>query len=177
MNKRYLRVGKIPPDGKSKIFYNGEYIVGQEAGLSTYEMIEIDGRYRLILPQKFSSFLLTDIQWNFSDLNKELYILSGDIVGYGSDGEPLLSDIKIFQEMKVKDFLRRSDCKFYSDEYLDGVGYPDTYYIKLYDIKWYMAGRKFFDEFIGKKIYLPNQYSESEVEHFWREKNEESSSC
>lgn len=172
--KKFLRVGKIPIDEKSKIFYNGEYIVGEEAGVSCYELIDYHGTLRLILPAKFTSFLVTDLQWSFTSGEDIWYIITGDEVGYGSDGEPLLRNIKILEEISINYFLRNKVLSdIYSDDNLEGVGYPDTYYVKLYDLKWTMSSKKFFDRFTGKKIYLKDQYKSEEVEEFWRLENNE----
>ena len=46
----YIRFGEIPIDEKSKVFYNGEYIIKEEDGVSVFDCEFIDGRLRIILP-------------------------------------------------------------------------------------------------------------------------------
>lgn len=95
-HKQYIRFGEIPPDGKSKIRNRTDNtIIGEELGVSVFEFI--DGR-GIVVPnnqQARDDFLkLTSSLW------KPQYIVIGEEVGIGSDGEPLLKDVKIIKVLK-----------------------------------------------------------------------------
>lgn len=94
--KQYIRFGEIPPDGKSKIRNRTDNtIIGEELGVSVFEFIEGRG---IVVPnntQARDDFLkLTNSWW------KPQYIVIGEEIGVGSDGEPLLRDVKIVKVLK-----------------------------------------------------------------------------
>lgn len=95
-HKQYIRFGEIPLDGKSKIRnHTDNTIVGEEIGVSVFEFIEGRG---IVVPnnqQARDDFLkLTNSWW------KPQYIVMGEEIGIGSDGEPLLKDVKIIKVLK-----------------------------------------------------------------------------
>lgn len=94
--KRYIRFGEIPPDGKSKIRnHTDNTIIGEELGVSVFEFIEGRGIVVPNTPQARDDFLkLTNSWW------KPQYIVIGEEIGVGSDGEPLLRDVKIVKVLK-----------------------------------------------------------------------------
>lgn len=93
----YIRIGEIPPTEKSRI-HRGDTIVGEELGVSVWEAVELDGKFRILIPNPCNEAAMTDIYDSFlkSDWYRSVpvYELEGDVVGVGSDGEPLLRNIK-----------------------------------------------------------------------------------
>lgn len=102
MNKLYIRYGEIPPDEKSKIHNRAGEIIGEEAGVSVFEYIEGRG---IVIPNNEKArddfFMLSKMYW------KNHYLVSGDEVGIGSDGEPLINNIKIIKLLHKKEISFR----------------------------------------------------------------------
>ena len=98
MNKLYIRYGDIPPDEKSKIHNRCDNsVVGEEVGVSVFEYIEGRGS---VIPNNEKAmddfFMLSKMYW----INH--YLVSGDEVGVGSDGEPLINNVKIIKLLHKK---------------------------------------------------------------------------
>lgn len=93
--KTYIRYGELPPDGKSKIHNRAGEIIGEEKGVSVFEYIEGRG---IVVPDNQNArddFLkLSNSYW------KPAYLVSGEEVGIGSDGEPLLDNVKVITEIR-----------------------------------------------------------------------------
>ncbi len=97
LKKQFIRFGGIPENGKSGI-YNGDLgKVGEEKGVSVYEAIMIDGKLKLILP-KIKSSTIVSLEWVH---DRPVYLVSGDMCGYGSDGEPLLRNCQILKQIDI----------------------------------------------------------------------------
>ena len=94
--KQYIRIGELPPDGKSKIHNPADNsIVGEELGVSVFEYIEDRG---IVVPnteRARGDFLMLMNSWW-----KPQYIVSGKEIGIGQDGEPILKDVKIIKVLK-----------------------------------------------------------------------------
>lgn len=97
MNKLYIRYGEIPSNEKSKIHNRAGEIIGEEAGVSVFEYIEGKGA---VIPDTEKArddyFMLSKMFW------KNHYLVSGDEVGIGSDGEPLITNVKIIKLLHKK---------------------------------------------------------------------------
>lgn len=91
----YLRFKDLPDHERSGIYNNtGEEKIGEELGISCYKGVVIDDEVYIIMPHKQS----TTYYWLLEEYNKgkiPLYIITGDEVGKGSDGEPVLRNVKI----------------------------------------------------------------------------------
>ena len=99
---RFGRKGKaLPSSGKSRNALTGE----QECGVSVYEAIERDGQYQILLPRLDGTAPATLRQcynaaqglWGME--NNPLFEVKGDIVGTGSDGEPLLKNCEVVKQI------------------------------------------------------------------------------
>lgn len=100
--KRYIRFGEIPADGRSinyfkltfeqqnNLDYNEYPDEAKECGLSVFDIVDD-------MPLLDNLQLITTLHARVRD-NYKAYIVSGDIVGYGNDGEPLLSNVKIVSD-------------------------------------------------------------------------------
>lgn len=93
--KIYIRYGDIPPNGKSKIHNKIGNVIGEEKGVSVFEYIEGRG---IVVPDNQNArddFLkLSNSYW------KPAFLVSGDEVGIGSDGEPLLDNVKVITAIR-----------------------------------------------------------------------------
>lgn len=105
--KKYIRVGEIPNDEKSRI-YRGDSIIGCEEGVSVYNAIEIDGKWNIIMPLPFKEgqgntyeTLIQEVtECRFKVSNpRSVYLVIGDEIGIGSDNEPLLRNITILDDI------------------------------------------------------------------------------
>lgn len=107
MDKKYIRIGDIPNDECSRI-HRGDVIFGYEKGVSVYNAIEIDGRWRILMPLPFKEgqgntyeTLIQEVTQCRYKIEKprKVYLVIGDEVGIGSDNEPLLKNIKILEDI------------------------------------------------------------------------------
>lgn len=177
MNRFYIRFGEIPTDEKSKIFYNGEYIVGEEEGVSVYDCEYIDNRPRIVLPIITTSNSLNCIDgfigdYISGDKRVPIYLVTGDLVGYGSDNEPLIKNVNIISKLEP-DELFDSSYSFH-DIVIDNTELPSdkVYYIKINDLSWYKTSKTFYERFNGKKIISDRAlaYPDIKVEELYNEK-------
>lgn len=88
--------GACPAGGKSKNSLTGK----REKGVSVYEALERDGKYQILLPRVDPTSIATlsmcynVAQGLWGKVNHPLYEVDGTLVGFGSDGEPLLKDVR-----------------------------------------------------------------------------------
>lgn len=137
--KKYLRIGEIPPSGKSVNYlkmtyaqnedftqniqeYGYEFAVKKlpedvfEAGISVFELDIHNPIFRNL--QQLTSFCSRVVDRN-------IYEVTGDIVGTGNDGEPLLDNVHIVKQIhlskkQTKDIVLRTLCsKFRTVEVKD----------------------------------------------------------
>ena len=93
----YLRFGKIPKNERSSI-YKIEEKVGEEEGVSCYRGVIYKDKVYILMPHIPS----TTYYWLIDAYNRKeipLYVIDGNEVGEGSDGEPLLRDVIILKEI------------------------------------------------------------------------------
>lgn len=94
-NKLYIRFGKIPDKEKSGIYsYQEQKIIGSEDGVSVYDCCRIGDNWRIVLPIQCKESTLDTLYGLLAD-GKDIYVLSGDEVGVGSDNEPLIKNCNI----------------------------------------------------------------------------------
>lgn len=104
----YIRFGQIPSNERSGI-YKGEEKIGEEIGVSVYDCVQINGEWRIVLPMLLKKEVGFDL-YNFiqgHEYDKEeystehlpMYLVTGDLVGYGSTNEPLIKNVKIIKEL------------------------------------------------------------------------------
>lgn len=109
---KYLRFGDIPENGKSRI-WRGEECVGEEEGVSVYEIkFDKDKHISICLPFPFHRDTLDTLTALTKYDNRPCYIVTGEYVGKGIDGEPLISNVQIEEEFP----------KIISDEKMEQMG-------------------------------------------------------
>lgn len=107
-NGPFIRFGFIPKTKHSNI-YCGDIVIGQEIGVSCYECMKVDDKYRIIYPPlnnrwDKSAKVLNILIKRFLDGDTKCFLVNGTVVGRGTDNEPLLRDVKIIQELSKTDF-------------------------------------------------------------------------
>lgn len=94
----FIRFGELPQSGKSRNHLTEQ----DEAGVSVYEAVERkDGRIQVLLPRLDYSACVS----LSGCIDRPAFIVHGEIVGYGSDGEPLLRDCRVVRAI-AKEELR-----------------------------------------------------------------------
>lgn len=111
--KVYLRFKRIPKCGKSGIYRSGKRI-GTEAGVSVFELENINGELRLVFPVRIDGNTIHNLDEtpegycnDFSMLWHEFaqglipaYLVAGIEIGKGNDGEPVLENVEIITRLK-----------------------------------------------------------------------------
>jgi len=93
MKKVYIRFGKIPSSKKS-LNHLTETL---ERGVSVYEAVDEDGKYKVILPSPTTSSCV-----GLSGcLERQVYLVEGNLIGEGSDREPLLENCKVVKKINL----------------------------------------------------------------------------
>lgn len=93
----YVRFGDLPPNGRSSIFDGDNGKIAEEAGVSVYEAVLTSGDYRILVPSPAYYSTFTTMLWLHED--RPLYLVEGERIGTGCDGEPLLKDPKIVKKI------------------------------------------------------------------------------
>jgi hypothetical protein len=96
----YIRFGELPENGKSKI-HCGEDFVGYEKGVSVYEGIIRKNKIQIILSSLSESSCVS----LSGCIKRKSYEVTGDLLEYGSDHEPLLFNCKIVRQLNINDFV------------------------------------------------------------------------
>lgn len=101
----YIRFGEIPEDEMSTIFNRGEAI-GKEIGVSVFYATEINGNYHIVLQNPIKEQTFNTLHSLFySSIGcfeyKKTYLVDGDLVGFGSDNEPLLKNVRVISEINI----------------------------------------------------------------------------
>ena len=103
----YVRFGDIPSNEKSKI-YHGEDEIGDENGVSVYPAFELNENIVLGLTLPITKTTLYTQQHLLEYDNRSCYLVSGDYVGKGTDGEPLIKNISVIKRL---DNYRIKECE------------------------------------------------------------------
>lgn len=104
-NDYFIRFGDIPENEISVVYSgsgDGQYLKGYEIGVSCYNAKKIKNTWFIVLPHITKTTLNTlhSLYYNFD--NRKSYLVKGKLVGYGSDGEPLLKNVKIIKEINLR---------------------------------------------------------------------------
>lgn len=91
----YIRFGQIPENERSSIGCGDSGKIGEEIGVSVYDAVKMDGKWRIVMPNKITYSTCVTLS---GFIDREYMIVDGDLVGYGSDGEPLIVNVKIYEK-------------------------------------------------------------------------------
>lgn len=101
---KYIRFGDIPEGERS-----GSSKGVTEAGVSVYEARPVHGQWEVIAPDTYTgklglSELMDDLFHDYATddprVGRPVYLVTGRVVGHGSDGEPLLRDVEIEDQLE-----------------------------------------------------------------------------
>lgn len=104
--ERYIRIGTIPKDEKSKVWRGGVQ-VGEEIGVSCYDALFSHGKWNIVIPSPINEAKVSTLYGLLSQLGllykvddpQRAYLVEGDYVGNGVDGEPLLRNVRIVEDI------------------------------------------------------------------------------
>lgn len=103
MTKYYIRFGGIPKNGKSAIHdITSGKILGYENGISCWECTE---DLQIIVPNTINcsgwddllGFITKEIRRRNGEY--KVYLLTGNEIDIGTDGEPIITNIKLIKEV------------------------------------------------------------------------------
>lgn len=96
----FYRFGEIPINEKSGI-WKGEEKVGEELGVSVYEAHKnLNGLYSPVLPMPATISTLDTFLHFIKYYSGKKYLVTGDVLPLvGIDGEPLIVNVKILEEL------------------------------------------------------------------------------
>ena len=97
----YIRFGDIPEGEKSSV-WRGDEFLGKENGVSVYPAFKHNGNIVLGLSLPITKTTLYTLQHLLEYDNRPCYLVIGDYIGNGADGEPLIRNVEIVEE--IKDF-------------------------------------------------------------------------
>lgn len=96
----YLRFGDIPQNEKSKVWHIDE-CVGEEIGVSVYDaIISEDDMISIGIPFPVTGSTIDTFIGLVKYQNLPCFLVDGDFVGRGKDGEPLIKNVRIIKEIK-----------------------------------------------------------------------------
>ena len=101
IRKRYIRFGDIPENEASGVWCD-TIKVREEKGVSVYDAVMIDDKWRIVLPlpiKKEVGFDLYNFIGGTENGNLPMYLVEGDYVGKGTTNEPLLKNIRVIQKL------------------------------------------------------------------------------
>lgn len=102
---QYIRFGDIPKNEESCV-YNGDELIGKENGVSVYPaIIDENGSIIFGLHLPVTRTTLYTMQYLIEYDNRPCYLVEGDLVGTGTDGEPLIKNVRIVRE--ITDYRRK----------------------------------------------------------------------
>lgn len=98
--KTYIRFNKWPEDERSKK-HRSDSIVGYEKGVSVFDSEIINGQRYILIPFPVDEGLARDLYTFSTNSFDDIYLVSGNVVGKGHGGEPLLKDLEIIEHYRV----------------------------------------------------------------------------
>ena len=99
-DKRYfIRFGELPEDGISHSWNIEGEQTGTEDGLSVYDATNVNGKWQIVLPNPVSARGLNTLCALLIYQKRKVFILTGDVVGHGSDNEPLIKNATIVEDI------------------------------------------------------------------------------
>lgn len=158
----YIRFGNIPINGKSKV-YNGEIEIGIEEGISVYPAFEDkEGNIILGLNLPITKTSLYTQQHLLEYESRPCYLVTGDYVGKGTDGEPLIKNVRIIKEIKPYRIMQDKENNSYIINNTPNCGISVSYNEELKENE---------DERIRKEIVdfitSSNKYGTNEICEAW----------
>lgn len=95
MKPYYIRFGGIPKDEKSFSWNEDNTVKGEEPGVSVYDALYLDDGWHLVLPLPITEKMLNTLYSLLNYQKRHVFLVTGDFVGRGSDGEPCIKNVEI----------------------------------------------------------------------------------
>lgn len=105
----YIRIGELPPDEKSKRYqWNEDHTarapVGEEKGVSAYRTEIVDSKYYVYIPDNPSALdTWQTLMVELENFRKRVFLITGDVINIGYDGEPVLKNVKVIEDIDITD--------------------------------------------------------------------------
>lgn len=100
--KKYIRFGEIPKNERSGIYAGDAGKIGEEIGVSCYDCVCEDGKYRILLPLNSNMHNCATLGYLLNEYlggERKAFLITGLEIGKGKDNEPLLKNINILREI------------------------------------------------------------------------------
>lgn len=109
MINEYIRFGEIPDNEHSGIYRGDQGKIGEEIGVSCYECVKDgQGYYHIVMHAKpVVNGTAVTLDWLIDDWSSgklKPYVIKGNLVGRGSDNEPLLRNIHVIRELEWNEY-------------------------------------------------------------------------
>ena len=99
INRYFIRFGEIPENCVSYSWNTEGEQTGVETGVSVYDASYIDGKWHIVIPQPISEKGLNTLYGFLLYQKRNVFVVTGDVVGYGSDNEPVIENPVIIEEI------------------------------------------------------------------------------
>lgn len=97
----YLRFGALPKSGKSRNHRDDI----EEAGVSVFRgLLSPDDEAAVVVASNFETGSAVSCLRD----NRDAFVVTGEETGFGSDGEPVLGNVRILREVRVTEILART---------------------------------------------------------------------
>ena len=111
----FIRFNKWRDEEYSRVVYRSLHIK-DEIGVSVYDAIKIDGKYHICLPMPHEPSTIDTLTSNLA-LHDNVYLVSGDVVGTGTDGEPLIKNVKLIKDISDQfEYAKAGNWQEYCDK-------------------------------------------------------------
>ena len=98
--KLYIRFGEIPKNGRSSVYKYNTFIK-YEMGISVYDACKIHGKWHVVLPLNINKDTICTYEKFRIYCKTHVYLVSGEKIGIGNDGEPLIKNVKILKDLTI----------------------------------------------------------------------------
>lgn len=159
--QHYIRFGDWPKNERSQVgeqlrlsrswLYQaiGEDQAEFEDGVSVYEATWDDAKRRWVIPTIGTDSYIPSL-CEFIEQRRPIFLLTGDDVGVGTDGEPLIRNIKLIKELKYSDIY--NDHCYDEDAILSEESAP----IKSQPVNFILKRAGELPEFLQQALTLKN---------------------
>lgn len=115
----YIRIGELPDNEISNIYqwndaeHSSMTAVGKEAGVSVYKAVKASGRWKIMLPENSDDSTIDTFNYLYSAVlcnRKRAYLVTGEEVGVGYDGEPVIINVKIIED--ISEYIKKENKKY-----------------------------------------------------------------
>lgn len=95
----FIRFGEWSEDEVSRVTWRGLHIK-DEIGVSVYNAAYIDDKYLICFPCPHTDSTIDTLSTMLEyGVNDGVFVVTGDVVGVGMDGEPLLKNVKLVKDI------------------------------------------------------------------------------